>query len=105
MCEVVRTFFSVGSVTRSARRRPHYDDEVQYSVQAVRELVEIVVPFMDAHLPPSHKREQHLEWRARLLDHWRHRARRRATCSVNGCTTPAKAHGLRRRHLWQVRRQ
>ena len=49
-----------------------------------RELVEVVVPFMDAHLPPSHKRTQYLEWRARLLDHWEHRARG-GPCSVTGC--------------------
>jgi hypothetical protein len=38
--------------------------------------VEVVVPFMDEHLPPSHKRGQYLAWRAELVDYWEHRARR-----------------------------
>src|SRR5262245_9938993 len=45
----------------------HYDDEVQFTVQATRELVEVVVPFMDAHLPESYKREQYLEWRGAAI--------------------------------------
>jgi len=105
MCDLFHSFLSVGSVRTYPRRRAHYDDEVQFAVQSTRDLVEVVVPFMDAHLPPSHKREQYIDWRARLIDHWEHRARRRATCSVEACTNPAKAHGLCRRHLWQLRRQ
>lgn len=105
MCTAFAEFLGVGHVTTALRRKAHYDDEVQFSVQSVRELVEVVVPFMDAHLPPSHKHEQYLEWRARLLDHWEHRARRRATCSIDGCESPAKAWGLCRPHLWRCRRQ
>ena len=105
MCELLRSVFGVGCLTRSPRRKPHYDDEVQFTVQATRDLVEVVVPFMDAHLPPSYKREQYLEWRARLLDYWEHRFRRRKRCIFEDCDAPARAHGLCRRHLWQVRRQ
>jgi len=79
MCLGMQSFLGAGRIYRSARRRPHYDDEVHYSVQSTEELVELVVPFMDAHLPESHKRDQYLEWRARLLDHWEHRARRAAS--------------------------
>lgn len=105
MCHALRDHLGVGHVTQSPRRKAHYDDEVQFSVQSVRELVEVVVPFMDAHLPESHKRTQYLEWRARLLDLWEHYARRRAVCSIEGCTTPARAYGLCRAHLWQFRRE
>lgn len=105
MCHAFAQALEVGHVTRSLRRKAHYDDEVQFSVQSVRELVEVVVPFMDVYLPPSHKRAQYLEWRARLLDHWEHSARRRATCIVGDCDAPAKAHGLCRPHLWRYRRQ
>ena len=76
MCLALQALLGVGRIYRAPRRRPHYDDEVQLSVQSVRDLVEVVVPFMDAHLPESHKRRQYLAWRARLLDHWEHRARR-----------------------------
>ena len=105
MCELVHAFFGVGYLTRSARRKPHYDDEVQFTVQAARELVEVVVPFMDVHLPPSYKREQYLVWRAQLLDYWEHRFRRRKQCRVEDCLAPSRAYGLCRRHLWAIRRQ
>ena len=84
MCTVLLIVLDVGGVSTSRRRRAHYDDEVQFWVQSIRDLVEVVVPFMDAHLPESHKRRQYLEWRARLLDHWEHRARR-------GRTSPRRA--------------
>lgn len=105
MCDVFAATLAVGHIVRSQRRKAHYDDEVQFTAQSVRELVEVVVPFMDAHLPPSYKRTQYLEWRARLLEHWEHSARRRATCLVDGCAAPAKAYGLCRPHLWRERRQ
>ena len=37
---------------RYGRRQPHYDDEVTFVVRRLRDLVEVVVPFMDEHLPP-----------------------------------------------------
>ena len=105
MCDVFAATLAVGHIVRSQRRKPHYDDEVQFSVQSVRELVEVVVPFMDAHLPPSYKRTQYLEWRARLLDHWEHRARRRATCRVAELRRAvAEGLGLCRQHLGRERR-
>lgn len=104
-CLAFREYLDVGSVTYSPRRKPHYDDEVQFVVQSTRELVEVVVPFMDAHLPPSYKRDQYEVWRARLLEHWTHNARRRKTCSEGECSVPAKAYGLCRHHLWVIRRQ
>jgi hypothetical protein len=59
------------------------------------------VPFMDAHLPPSYKREQYLAWRGRLLDYWEHRAKRVRPCTVEGCEKPRRAHGLCRHHLYK----
>jgi hypothetical protein len=69
MCEALRCFLGIGHVYDSPRRKPHYDDEFAFHVMALRELIEVVVPFMDAHLPPSYKREQYLAWRERLLDY------------------------------------
>jgi hypothetical protein len=53
MCEMLHEFFGVGSVTRSPRRRAHYDDEIAFAVRSTRALVEVIVPFMDEHLPAS----------------------------------------------------
>lgn len=84
----------------SPRRKKHYDDEVNYAVQSLRELVEMVVPFMDEHLPASYKRMQYLAWKERLLDYWEHRAKRVRPCAIKGCDKPRRAHGLCRRHLY-----
>ena len=102
MCELVHDFLGVGSIVHSPRRKPHYDDEVQFVVQATRDLAEVVVPFMDVHLLPSYKREQYLEWRGRLLDFWEHRYHR-WPCRMDGCREPALAFGLCRGHLRQIR--
>jgi hypothetical protein len=100
ICLAFQGFFGVGHVYYSPRRKPHYDDEVTFAVQSIRELVDVVVPFMDKHLPPSYKREQYLEWRERLLDYWEQRAKRVRPCEIDGCETPRRAHGLCRRHLY-----
>jgi hypothetical protein len=65
--ELLRAFLGVGRVRTYPRRRPHYDDEVVFAVRAFRDLVDVVVPFMDEHLPPSHKRTQYETWRRDLL--------------------------------------
>lgn len=102
-CELLAGFLGVGFLTRSQRRRSHYDDEVSLHVRKLADLVGVVVPFMDEHLPPSYKREQYVRWRANLLHYWEHAARRRRPCSVEGCQEPRRAHGLCRRHLYQAR--
>lgn len=101
MCEALHEFLGVGFVRDYPRRQPHYDDETTYSVQSIRDLIDVVVPFMDEHLPASYKREQYVEWRARLLDYWEHKAKRVRPCTVDGCQEPRRAHGLCRHHLYR----
>jgi hypothetical protein len=100
-CHLLRSFFGVGHVYEYPRRRQHYDDEVVYVVQPLRELVEVIVPFMDEHLAPSYKRQQYEIWRAALLDYWEHDAKRRRPCSLDGCEQPNRARGLCRRHYYE----
>lgn len=100
-CALLRAVLGVGHVRAYQRRRAHFDDEICFQVRKLAELVEVIVPFMDEHLPASHKREQYLAWRAELLDHWEHRARRRRTCTVPGCTSPRRAKGLCRHHYYE----
>ena len=38
-----------------------------FIVRRMRDLVEVIVPFMDEHLPPSYKRDQYEVWRTALL--------------------------------------
>ena len=58
LCGFLRDLLGVGRLHFSPRRRPHYDDEITYVVGRLRDLVEVVIPFMDGHLPPSYKRVQ-----------------------------------------------
>jgi hypothetical protein len=102
-CTLFRELFGCGSIHQSPRRKPHYDDECSFVVQSLKDHVEVTIPFMDEHLPPSYKREQYLAWRERLLDYWEHRAKRVRSCSVAGCERPRRAHGLCRHHLYRHR--
>ncbi|HEY7133898.1 MAG TPA: hypothetical protein VIB48_02425 [Acidimicrobiia bacterium] len=90
MCDLLHQFSAMGSIVRSPRRRDHDDDdEIALTVQSTRALVEVVVPFLDAHLPPSHKRQQYEAWRAQLVEHWELRANRVRPCTVDAMRAPA----------------
>jgi hypothetical protein len=102
-CEMLHAFLGVGNITFSPRRKPHYDDEITFAIQSMRDHLAVTIPFMDAHLPESYKRQQYLEWRAALLDYWEHSAKRQRPCTVDGCEQARRAHGLCRHHLWTVR--
>ncbi len=104
-CEALHAFFGAGTLHRRARRRAHYDDEVSFQVRALRDLVEVVVPFMDEHLPLSFKHDQYQWWRQQLVTYWDEDARRRRPCSVDGCDAPSRGFGLCRRHYYQQYRR
>jgi hypothetical protein len=105
ICAHVRSFFGVGHVYEYPRRRKHHDDVVTFQVRSMPDLIEVIVPFMDEHLPPSHKRRQYLEWGGRLLGYWESRAKRVRPCTVNGCDSPRRAHGYCRHHLYRFMKQ
>ncbi len=100
-CIRLHEFFGVGSIHFSPRRKPHFDNEIQFSVRALPDLINVIVPFMDEHLPSSYKRRQYLQWREKLLDYWEHRAKRPRPCTVPGCETIRRAHGYCRKHLFE----
>lgn len=102
MCEFAARLLAVGRVYRYPKRKPHFDDEVLFTVQSIKALVTHIVPFMNDWLPPSKKREQYLEWRRQLLDFWEHDARRRRPCTVDGCDRPQRGKGLCRHHYYAV---
>lgn len=102
MCHTFHCFLAVGHVHLATRRKPHYDDEVVFAVGRARDLVQAVVPFMDDHLPQSSKRQQYEAWREELLRHWAIAARRPRPCAVDGCLEPRRAHGVCRRHLYEL---
>jgi hypothetical protein len=99
-CELIHDFLQVGRVHRYPRRRDHFDDEVVWVVRSLPNLVDVVVPFLDEHLPASYKRQQFLAWRAELMEYWHTRARRRRRCTIDGCERPHRARGLCRGHYY-----
>jgi hypothetical protein len=60
-------FFGVGHVYRYPPRRPGTQGAAIFTVQRRRDLVEVVLPFLDTYLPPSRKLRQYTAWRASLL--------------------------------------
>ena len=102
MIDLLHEFFGCRFTSWAQRRKPHYEDEVTFGVRMQRELVEVVIPFMDAHLPASYKREQYLVWRSELLDYWEHGMRRRRPCTVEGCEVLQRAKGLCRHHYYDA---
>lgn len=98
--ELMLAYFGVGHITHSSRRQTHYDDEVCFAVRSLPELVGVIVPFMDEHLPPSYKRIQYEVWRTRLLEYWEHDAKRVRTCTIEGCDRPRRAKRLCRAHYY-----
>jgi hypothetical protein len=104
-CEQLHEFFGVGHVRWYPRRKAHYDDEVVFVVRRLRDLLDVVVPFMDEHLRPSYKREQYEAWRRALLDYWETSARRVRSCIRDGCEQPRRAKGLCRRHYYAAFRR
>lgn len=100
MCELAGQVLGVGRTYAYPRRKDHYRDECCFAVQATRELVEVVVPFMDEYLPPSNKRSQYIVWRQELLHYWEHDANRGRPCSEPGCDELRRARGYCRRHYF-----
>ena len=45
-------------VRRYPGARAHYDDEITFTVRSLVDLVQVIIPFMDEHLPASRKRIQ-----------------------------------------------
>lgn len=100
MCNLAAELIGGGHIYRYRRRRPHFQDEAVFVVQSICELVEHVVPFMDAYLPKSKKRRQYEQWKRQLLAYWNKDASRRRCCTSVGCSRPRRAKRLCRAHYY-----
>lgn len=101
-CELMRSFLGVGHVYHYPRRKPHYDDFVVFQVRKTADLVNVIIPFMDEHLPSSFKREQYAVWRANVVDYWQNGMKRRRACTVEGCERAQRGRGVCRTHYYAL---
>lgn len=93
-CNLLQAYFGCGTVHAYARRAPTFDDEVRFQVRRFADLRNVIVPFMDEHLPPSRKRDQFDAWRHELLADATRRSTPPRVCRVEGCGRPHRAKGL-----------
>ena len=85
--ELLRAFTGVGTICRSPPRSERTKGAVIWAVQSRVELLDVVVPWLDDHLAPCHKRQQYEAWRAALLVAGRPRSRRAAARAGARITT------------------
>jgi hypothetical protein len=97
-CHLLHAYFGCGTVHAYPRRSPGFDDEVRFQVRRFADLRNVIVPFMDEHLPPSRKRDQFDAWREALLADAPRRSAPPRSCLVDGCTRPHRAKGLCNTH-------
>lgn len=105
MCDAAKAVLGVGHLYRYPRRQPHFHDEAVFVVQSAEELVHHVVPFMDAYLPYSKKRDQYISWRSALVDFWNNEIKRRRACTIDGCSALQRAKNVCRRHYYLIYRR
>jgi hypothetical protein len=101
-CRKLKEFFGVGHVWRYSRRKAHYDDEVHFTVSKAQDLVDVILPFMDEHLPPSYKRQQYEAWKIQLLEYWEFGIKRLRVCVEPNCDALQRAKGLCRHHYYEA---
>lgn len=91
-----------GSIAHRAPARPGRQPTSTLSVSSFLSHRSRVIPFMQRHLPPSHKRHQFELWVQAMdayeLAHPSRWGKGPSTCRVAGCEKPVRGRGLCRSH-------
>jgi hypothetical protein len=104
LLETLRFTLGVGSIGTSLARREGWQPLAQFQVNSMKAHKGRVIPFFDAFLLPSAKRDQFERWRRDLEEyveqHNVRSVRGRSKCSKDGCERDVRGRGLCRSHYY-----
>lgn len=105
LLERLQLRLGVGSVADLPARRAGWLSTSRLVVNSLRAHRRAVIPFMDAHLLPGHKRRQFELWVHAMDTYELHHPSRwgngPSTCCVDGCERPVRGRGLCRSHYYR----
>jgi len=68
--EKIKDYFKVGHLKTYDKRKPHYHNESTYSVQSIKDILEVIIPFFEMiNLQGTHKEEQFKVWKKEVQDY------------------------------------
>jgi hypothetical protein len=99
----LQAFLGTGNLVDD-RPRGHWSPTSTFSITSFKRHHAATIPFAEAFLLPSQKREQFLAWRDEMADYERTHGVKlgRSICSVEGCPDPVRGRGLCRRHYYRA---
>lgn len=102
MVTALRNYLGFGSVRSIGRRNPRWQGQVVLTVNSFRAHHASTIPFGEAFLLPSRKRDQFEAWRDEMLEYERvHNVKvGRSTCAVPDCEGLVRGRGLCRHHYY-----
>jgi hypothetical protein len=105
LVESLRDFLGAGSITRRGPRRTGWQPTVTLTVSGRRSHHAATIPFADAYLLPSAKRDQFERWLGELAAyesaHPSRYGKGPSTCRILGCERPIRGRGLCRAHYYR----
>lgn len=106
LLEALRAVLGFGSIRDAAPARPHWQPMSTLTVNSHYAHRVATIPFADAFLLPTAKREQFERWReafeAYEREHPNPYRRGPSVCTVDGCERRVRGRGLCRRHYYRA---
>lgn len=106
LLELLQTFLGYGSINDTPPRRPGWSPLSHFRINSRRGHRAATIPFAEAYLLPSRKREQFEQWRAAFIALEQARPSRwgqgPSPCSISGCDRPVRGRGLCRHHYYRA---
>jgi LAGLIDADG DNA endonuclease family protein len=101
--EALQAYLGVGCINDAPARHSGWLPQTTFTIGALGAHRRVTIPFAEAFLPPSAKREQFGGWRNTLLEYeGRRPVRTRSICSEPGCDRFVRGRGLCRSHYYRA---